>query len=194
MSYDVRYSTTPISTATWDSAQRVDEAPAPGAPGSRETLEVNGLEPDTTYYFALRVGDNVGNLSDLSNIVIARTSAGTIVFEDDMESGTGKWAIEDAPTSLWHLSSLRFNSPETAWYYGQEKTRNYDTDEANAGKITSSVIDIAGADDALLTFYEWSELQRNTRFDRTRVQVSTDGDDLEDGIRVAWHGWPLGET
>ncbi len=175
MSYDVRYSTTPISTATWDSAQRVEAAPAPGAPGSRETLEVKGLEPDTTYYFALRVGDNVGNLSDLSNIVIARTSAGTIVFEDDMESGTGKWTIEDSASSLWHLTNLRFNSPETAWYYGQEPDRNYDTGDANEGKITSSVIDIAGADDALLTFYEWSELQKNTRFDRTRVQVSTDG-------------------
>ena len=175
MAYDVRYAAVPISDATWDSAQRVLTAPTPSATGSRETLEVTGLERDTTYYFALRVADNVGNASDLSNIVIARTSAGTIVFEDDLESGSGKWTIEDAEKSLWHLSSLRFNSPETAWYYGQERDRNYDTGEENEGKITTGVIDIAGADDALLTFYEWSDLQRNTRFDRTRVQVSTDG-------------------
>ena len=173
--YDVRYATAPISNATWDSAQRVVTAPTPAASGSRETVEVAGLEPDTTYYFALRVADNVGNASDLSNIVIARTSAGTIVFEDDMESGSGKWSIEDAAKSLWHLTGLRFNSPETAWYYGQEQDRNYDTGEAHRGTITSGVIDIAGADDALLSFYEWSELQNNTRFDRTRVQVSTDG-------------------
>ena len=101
--------------------------------------------------------------------------AGTIVFEDDLESGSGKWSIEDSEDSLWHLSSLRFNSPETAWYYGQEKERNYDTGEAHEGSITSTVIDIAGADDALLTFYEWSGVQKNTRFDRTRVQISTDG-------------------
>ena len=174
-SYDIRYSDAPISNATWDSASRVLTAPTPGTSGSRETLEVTGLAPNTTYYFALRAADNVGNVSDLSNIVIARTSAGTIVFEDDMESGKGKWSIEDAGKSLWHLSSLRFNSPETAWYYGQEKERNYDTGEAHEGSITSGVIDIAGADDALLTFYEWSELQVNTRFDRTRVQVSADG-------------------
>ena len=175
MSYDVRYDTAPISNATWDSAQRVATAPTPGESGSRETLEVPGLAPDTTYYFALRAADNVGNVSDLSNIVIARTSAGTIVFEDDLENGSGKWSIEDAEKSLWHLSGLRFNSPETAWYYGQEKKRNYDTGKANEGAITSDVIDIAGADDALLTFYEWSELQVNARLDRTRVQVSTDG-------------------
>ncbi len=173
--YDVRYDTAPISNATWDSAQRVETVPIPGASGSRETLEVTGLEPDTTYYFALRVADNVGNVSDLSNIVIARTSAGTIVFEDDMESGSGKWTIEDADDSLWHLSSLRFNSPETSWYYGRERQRDYDTGEENEGRITTGVIDIAGADDALLTFHEWSELQSNTRYDRTRVQISTDG-------------------
>jgi subtilase family serine protease/subtilisin family serine protease len=173
--YDVRYDTAPISNATWDSAQRVETAPIPGASGSREALEVTGLEPDTTYYFALRVADNVGNVSDLSNIVIARTSAGTIVFEDDMENGSGKWTIEDADDSLWHLSSLRFNSPETSWYYGRERQRDYDTGEENEGTITTGVIDIAGADDALLTFHEWSELQSNTRYDRTRVQISTDG-------------------
>ena len=173
--YDVRYDTAPISNATWDSAQRVETAPIPGASGSREALEVTGLEPDTTYYFALRVADNVGNVSDLSNIVIARTSAGTIVFEDDMENGSGKWTIEDADDSLWHLSSLRFNSPETSWYYGRERQRDYDTGEENEGTITTGVIDIAGADDALLIFHEWSELQSNTRYDRTRVQISTDG-------------------
>ena len=174
-SYDVRYDTAPISNATWDSASRVVTAPTPSSSGSRETLEVTGLKPDTTYFFALRAKDNVGNVSDLSNIVIARTSTGTIVFEDDLEDGLGKWSIEDARNSLWHLSGQRFNSPETAWYYGQEMKRNYDTGEAHEGAITSSVIDIAGADDALLTFYEWSELQRNIRFDRTRVQVSSDG-------------------
>lgn len=174
-SYDVRYSQTPISAATWEQATPVEDVPEPGPSGTRETVEVSGLEPNTTYYFALRAADNVGNVSDLSNIVIARTSAGTIVFEDDMESGAGKWTVDDSKDNLWHLSNLRFNSPETAWYYGQEKERNYDTGKANEGTITSVPIDIAGADDALLTFYEWSEVQRNRRFDRTRVQISTDG-------------------
>lgn len=173
--YDVRYAKSPISNATWERATRVEAVPEPKSSGSRETIEATGLEPNTTYYFALRVADNVGNVSDLSNIVIARTNAGTIVFEDDMENGAGKWSINDPQNNLWHLSKLRSVSPETAWYYGQEEERNYDTGEANEGMITSTVIDIAGADDALLTFYEWSEVQRNPRFDRTRVQVSTDG-------------------
>ncbi|MBV7328952.1 S8 family serine peptidase [Chloroflexi bacterium TSY] len=89
--YDIRYSRSPITDATWQIATRVPNAPTPGAPGTTEEFSVGGLEPDTTYYFALRVLDNVGNSSELSNGVMASTSAGTIVFEDDMESGEGDW-------------------------------------------------------------------------------------------------------
>ena len=172
--YDIRYSQAPLSEANFELAQRVPDVPEPQAAGFRESVLVGGLTPNTTYYFALKVADNVGNLSELSNVVLARTSAGTIVFEDDMEGGDTNWTVDDKK-SLWHLSNLRFNSPATAWYYGQDKERNYDTGAANSGTVTSRAIEITGADEALLTFYEWSAVQVNDRFDRTRVQVSTDG-------------------
>ncbi|MBV7328953.1 hypothetical protein KFU94_11950 [Chloroflexi bacterium TSY] len=73
---------------------------------------------------------------------------------------------------------MRFNGPVTAWYYGQDESRNYDTGEINNGTLTSPPISLVDADDILLTFHEWSEVQSSTRFDRTRVQVSSDG--------VAW--------
>ncbi|RME62595.1 MAG: hypothetical protein D6790_06040, partial [Caldilineae bacterium] len=188
--YDLRYSAAPISEANWDTAIQVSGEPEPQAPGSRESLMVEALSPDTTYYFALRVADNVGNLSDISNVVIARTSKGSIVFEDDMEAGPDNWTVADKD-ALWHLSSLRFNSPGTSWYYGDEKKRNYDTGKANSGTLTSKEISVAGADDALLIFYEWSELQSSSRFDRTRVQISTDGKSWETvfeshGTNDAW--------
>ena len=172
--YDIRYSQAPISDANFELANRVPDVPEPQAAGFQESVMVGGLVPNTTYYFALKVADNVGNYSELSNVVLARTSAGTIVFEDDMESGDANWTTDDK-SSLWHLSNLRFNSPATAWYYGRDKERNYDTGDANSGTITSKPIEITGADEALLSFYEWSQLQVNVRFDRTRVQVSTDG-------------------
>lgn len=176
--YDVRYSQAPISDANFELANRVPDVPEPQAAGFQESVMVGGLAPDTTYYFAVKVADNVGNLSDLSNVVLGRTASGTIVFEDDMEGGDANWTTDDK-NSLWHLSNLRFNSPVTAWYYGRDKERNYNTGDANSGTLTSKPIEITGADEALLSFYEWSALQFNERFDRTRVQVSTDGKSWE---------------
>src|SRR5262249_38731848 len=78
--YDLRYSTSPIPDANWDQATPVEGAPSPHAPGSVEQAAVTGLEPGVTYYFAIKTLDNVGNISELSNVVIAKTSTGTLVF------------------------------------------------------------------------------------------------------------------
>lgn len=172
--YDIRYATSPISDASWEQATRVENAPKPAPPGTLETFTIDHLEPGQTYYIALKVLDNVGNVSGLSNVLVARTSEGAVVFADDMESGDSKWTTSGTD-NLWHLSSLRYNSPVTAWYYGKEDTRNYDTGGRNFGMLTSQEISLVGADDALLTFYEWSQVQTSERLDRTRVEVSTDG-------------------
>lgn len=173
--YDVRYATSPISAATWREAIPVDGEPAPQPAGAIERMTVTGLQPATTYYFAMKVHDNVGNESDLSNIVVVATSAGTIVFADDMENGGNNWETV-GDDSLWHLSQLRANSPANAWYYGKEDTRNYETGAPNRGYLVSRAISLVDADEVMLTFYEWSELQANEDFDRTRLQVSTDGE------------------
>lgn len=188
--YDLRYATTPLSAANWDQATPVEGTPSPQPAGSSEQFTVGGLEPDTTYYFGLKVLDNVGNASDISNVVMAKTSNGTIVFADDMENGAEKWTLS-SPDTLWHLSSLRANSPVTAWYYGQEQSRNYDTGTPNAGGISTLPIDVTGADDARLTFYEWSQVQTSARLDRTQVQVSSDGQSWQTvfeshGTEEAW--------
>ncbi len=188
--YDVRYSLAPLSDANWEQATPAEGTPAPQPPGSRETFTVTGLEPGQTYYFAVKVIDNIGNASELSNVVIGKTSPGTIVFEDNMESGPAKWTTA-GKDNLWHLSTLRANSPSTAWYYGKEDTRTYETGGANNGTITSLPIDLAGVDDVRLSFYEWSALQTSERLDRTRVQVSTDGELWETvfeshGTEAAW--------
>ena len=171
--YDVRYSTTPISPDNWNSAERATGAPKPKPAGQQERFVVSGLEPDTTYYFALKAVDNVGNESDLSNVVAGKTSAGTIVFEDDMESGPGEWTVT-GKDALWHLSEHRANSPTHAWYYGDEESRTYDTGGANNGMLTSPPIALSTNEDVLLTFHEWSELEAGVTYDRTRVQVSAD--------------------
>ena len=66
--YDVRYSTAPITAANWGGATQASGEPAPGAPGAAQSFTVSGLVRQTTYYFALRVADDGGNLSALSNV------------------------------------------------------------------------------------------------------------------------------
>jgi chitodextrinase len=72
-SYDVRYSTSPITAANWATATQVSGEPAPGAPGTVQNLTVSGLTRQTTYYFAVRVADEAGNASDLSNVASGTT-------------------------------------------------------------------------------------------------------------------------
>ncbi|MCC6167020.1 MAG: S8 family serine peptidase [Caldilineaceae bacterium] len=171
--YDVRYSTSPLSPETWENATQAVGEPKPQASGSPEEFVLDGLEPDTTYYFAMKVLDNVGNASPLSNIVIGKTSAGSIVFADNMESGPGEWQTAGTD-GLWHISEHRANSPTHAWYYGDEDKQSYDTGGANSGTLTSPPIELTTNQDVLLTFYEWSQLENSDTYDRTRVQLSID--------------------
>jgi hypothetical protein len=44
--------------------------PDPAASGTQEELSITGLNPETLYYFALKVADSTGNVSDISNVVL----------------------------------------------------------------------------------------------------------------------------
>ena len=71
--YDLRYSTAAINTGTWGSATQVTGEPAPQAAGQPETFTVTNLTAGTTYYFALKVADEVPNWSVISNVPSAAT-------------------------------------------------------------------------------------------------------------------------
>jgi hypothetical protein len=66
--YDIRYSLSPITTeAQWQSATQLADPPIPQPPGTPETLLVIGLNPCTTYYFAIKAADATGTWTPLSN-------------------------------------------------------------------------------------------------------------------------------
>ena len=67
--YDVRYTTTPLTDADWDEATQVEAKPSPSAAGTSEALVVSGLSSTETYYFAVKTADEIPNWSDLSNVV-----------------------------------------------------------------------------------------------------------------------------
>jgi len=67
-SYQVRYSTTPItSEAAWVSATKFEQRYVPRLAGLTESLRVIKLSPGTTYFVAVRGVDAAGNLGGLSN-------------------------------------------------------------------------------------------------------------------------------
>jgi subtilisin family serine protease len=72
--YDIRYSTSPITEANFDSATPVTDLPEPKPAGTPDTLTVSGLAPGTTYYFAIKSADFFGNYSAISNVVEQATN------------------------------------------------------------------------------------------------------------------------
>ncbi len=167
--YDLRYASAPITEATWAGATPVSGEPRAQPAGGIESFMVRGLNPGATYHFALKVRDNAGNESAVSNNAMAATDGGTVGLEDDMEAGAANWTT----TGLWHQSAHRANSPTTAWYYGKEETRTYNTGTLNRGTLTSRPINLTGAPEALLTFSHWNQQDPNGNVDRSLVQVST---------------------
>ena len=67
-SYDIRFSRSPISAASFAIATRLNIAFLPGVAGTKEHLTVVGLTQGVGYYFAVRALDDAGNWSLVSNI------------------------------------------------------------------------------------------------------------------------------
>ena len=72
-SYDIRYSTSPITAANWASATPATGEPAPAVAGTVQTLTLSGLQGSQIYYVAMKTSDASGNLSGLSNVVSGTT-------------------------------------------------------------------------------------------------------------------------
>jgi len=72
-SYDVRYASSPVTSANWSSATKASGEPAPVAPGGNQTFTITGLARQTTYYVAIKVLDEAGNPSAISNVPSATT-------------------------------------------------------------------------------------------------------------------------
>lgn len=67
-SYDMRYSSSPISEATWNSATSLIGEPIPGLPGTLQEMNIGGLALGVRWYFALKTVDSTALWSGLSNV------------------------------------------------------------------------------------------------------------------------------
>lgn len=67
-SYDIRYSTSPLTIANRQAANQVPSIPAPHTGGTAETIDITGFPSGSTYYFSIIAIDATGNVSLSSNI------------------------------------------------------------------------------------------------------------------------------
>lgn len=80
---DLRYSLTPILTEQdFAAATTVHDLSSPQAAGATELLTVQGLDPATTYYFGLRVGDRGGNWSPIATATATTTDLSVAVVDE----------------------------------------------------------------------------------------------------------------
>jgi len=102
--YDLRYSTTSFSKYNWQYAAEATTEPPPGHPGMVQSCTITGLQPNTTYYFAIKTVNEANNWSELSNIF-------KVTLPDTSKSPTD---IDDPDTSLTAFNQrllLRQNYP-----------------------------------------------------------------------------------
>jgi len=98
-SYDVRYSTSTITTANWGSATQATGEPTPTAAGTTQTFTVGSLAGSTTYYVAVRTTDDRGNLSAISNVVNRAT------LDNIAPAAVRDLSYNDAAPATWLLAA-----------------------------------------------------------------------------------------
>jgi PKD repeat protein len=172
-SYDVRMSTAPINDSNFSSAQSLSGRPVPKVAGSAESMTVFGLQPDTTYYFAIKVTDDSGNVSPLSHVLTVHTPVETVVFSDDMETGAGQWTISGSTPLMWHPTTYIYASATHSLYYGVEATHTYNTGARNFGSAITPALKLIHAAKPRVTFAYG--LTKDNSPDLARLFASSDG-------------------
>ncbi|MDH3938975.1 MAG: fibronectin type III domain-containing protein, partial [candidate division Zixibacteria bacterium] len=72
--YKIGYSVERIGSGNFDQVPLLSGPPSPKAAGRIDAVDISGLYPDAVYYFAIKVIDEAGNQSGLSNTVHLRAS------------------------------------------------------------------------------------------------------------------------
>lgn len=137
--YDIRFSEGDITDdASFDAATAVAAPPAPQAPGTAESLEIDGLTDGVTYHFALKSRDEVMNWSDISNVPSATPAdiTGPADIQDLAVTG-----FDDTTISLSWTAPGDDGTEGTATVYSLRYSDSAITDQASWDAATEYAID-----------------------------------------------------
>jgi hypothetical protein len=120
--YLIRVSHDPIAAGNFGAAAPIErwiDAPLPQAGATPETLFVFGLDPDSTYYFALKTQDEVPNTSGISNSPGSAPLAGSRldpdlgypVFFGNLHSHTGYSDGVQTPADAYNYARNTAHTP-----------------------------------------------------------------------------------
>ncbi len=105
--YDIRRSSRPITPANFGAADTVGGAPDPAPAGTLQACDVVVPSAGIPWYFAIRVADESGNWSDLSNV------ASYVAPVLSTDARPGPLALSPPwPNPARSRSSLYFETPE----------------------------------------------------------------------------------
>jgi hypothetical protein len=148
--YDLRYATNTITSATWANARQVTGEPIPKTAGGAESFTVTGLDPATTYFFAMKSVDKADNWSAMSNVV-QRTTLGIVSNVNDypdprlptngavVPTTHPTLVVENATTES--IASYLFEIATDSFFVGMVETgsRPAGSDGTTSYKVTKSL-------------------------------------------------------
>jgi phosphodiesterase/alkaline phosphatase D-like protein len=152
--FDIRYSTSVITSANFSSATRwTTGVPTPLVAGTSQSVMVTGLTPSTTYYFAMKTADEVPNWSGISNVMSKATTSApdvirpapiamTIIGQTD-STVTLQWTAtgDDSLTGTATSYDIRYSTAAiTASNYGSATTVTGEPTPTLAGTTQSFTV------------------------------------------------------
>jgi len=111
--YDLRYATFAINDGNFENATPVTTAPKPAVAGTVQSVTVGGLSSSTVYFFALKTTDQIGNTSELSNVISSATTTVSVVTDDFNRAGPGLGANWKADPNLQIVKNAVQNTATT---------------------------------------------------------------------------------
>lgn len=162
-SYTVKYSTSAITSGNFSSATTFSQNWAASSPGASHTETVSGLTATTTYYFAIKICDEVPNCSTISNVPSLTTSTG---------GATMPSAITNLATSNVSTSSVNLTWTEQSRYGNNTGDGNI---SSYTVKYSTSPISSETAFSAATTYSQsWIPLTPGTSHTETLSGFSAD--------------------
>ena len=181
--YDLRIAASPMDEASFYEAEQL----AIGSPQAPVTAEQVGFalpEGQGPFYVAVRVEDEAGNLSPLSNVLKLEGDAPPVDGVEptlfDFEGGAQGFETE----GLFHRSNLSAVSGQYAFWMGKESTLDFNTGDRVQASLTSPILDLRGATSVYLMWESLLDVEPGTSRDKAQLQVATQSGDFEDWTTV----------